>query len=86
MLIDNQISLMSSVLEVDSNPYDVFSVFSTQIWVLIIVFLTLTSILGIKYSSKDIFLLQFLNSTFDHLECLIRNCCKLVYFNSYYIK
>ena len=71
-------SILSAEQKFDSVPYDIFSVFSTEIWVLIIMFLILVSLLGIKHLSKNTFLLQFSNSMMDHLECLIRNCRELI--------
>lgn len=74
--IDNLISILSTEQNINSVTYNVFTVFSADIWVLIITFLILISILGTKSLSKNTFLLQFLNSMIDHLECLIRNCCE----------
>lgn len=73
--INNLISLLSSEKKIDSVSYDILSIFNTEIWVLITLFLILISILGIRKYSRNTFLLEFLNSTIDHLECLIKNCC-----------
>ena len=65
---------MSSERRIDSNQYDILSIFQIEIWLLIITFLIVVSILGIRKIKRKTFPIDFVNSTFDHLECLIRNC------------
>lgn len=72
--IDNLISLFSSEEKIDYVNYHIFSIFSAEIWMYIVLFLIITSILGIDKFNRRTFLIKFLNSLIDHLECLIRNC------------
>ena len=79
--INNLVSLLSSEKKVNMS-YNILSIFDVKIWMLIILFLILTSILGIEKFDKNKFLIKFLNSTIDHLQCLIKNCCEFANFNT----
>ena len=76
--INNLMTVLSSEKKVDYVSFNIFSIFNVEIWMFIILFLIIVSTLGIKKFNKNIFLLEFLNSIIDHLECLIRNCCKII--------
>lgn len=79
--INNLVSLLSSEKKVNMS-YNILSIFDVKIWMLIILFLIITSILGIEKFDKNEFLIKFLNSTIDHLQCLIRNFCEFANFNT----
>lgn len=77
-MISNFMSLMSSQKIIDSNHYNILSIFQIEIWILIILFLILSSIFGIRKIKMKTFPFDFINSMFDHFECLTRNCSKLI--------
>ena len=72
-IINNIISFVSSERKIDSYQYDILSIFQIDVWLLIIMFLIMVSILGIRKIKRKTFPIDFVNSMFDHLECLIRN-------------
>lgn len=80
--INNLVSLLSSEKKADYMPYNILSIFDVKIWMLVILLLIVVSILGIGKFDKNTFLIKFLNSTIDHLECLIRNCSKFANLNT----
>ena len=69
-MISNFMSLMSSQKTIDSYNYNILSIFQIEIWILIILFLILVSIFGIIKIRMKTLLFDFINSMFDHFECL----------------
>ena len=77
-IINNIITLISSENIIDSNQYDVLSIFQKETWLLIVVFLIFVSIFGIRNFNRKTFSTDFIDSIFDHFECLIKNNSKLI--------
>ena len=77
-IINNIISLISSEKIIDSNQYDILSIFQMETWLFIILFLIFVSIFGVGNIKIKTFSTDFIHSIFDHFECLIKNNSKLI--------
>lgn len=77
-IVNNIVSLLPAEKLIDSNQYDILSIFEIKTWLFIILSLILVSIFGIIKFKYKTFALDFIDSIFNHFECLIKNNSKSI--------